>query len=314
MRPDYAHRPVMLEEVVAALVPAPDACIVDATFGRGGHARALLERLGPEGRLIAIDRDPQAVAVAQELAASDARVRVIHAPFAEMEQALADLDEPRPVDAVLMDLGVSSPQLDDPERGFSFQHDGPLDMRMGVGAAMSAAEWLASASVDDMTRVFRELGEERHARRIARAIDRERAEQPFERTGRLAEVVAAAHPAWERDRHPATRVFMAIRLHVNGELDQVRAGLKAAVSLLRPGGRLAVISFHSLEDRIVKRFIRDESRGDPVLRQLPLQGETPGVRLRPLGGARRPGEAEVRDNPRARSATLRVAERLEAAC
>lgn len=314
MRPDYTHKPVMLEEVVAALMPAPDACIVDATFGRGGHARALLAQLGPQGRLIAIDRDSQAIAAALELAAADPRVEVLHAPFAEMGGRLPELLGEQPVDAVLMDLGVSSPQLDDPERGFSFQHDGPLDMRMGTGARLSAADWLASASVDEMTRVFRELGEERYARRIARAIERERQEHPLLRTAQLAEVVSAAHPAWERDRHPATKVFMAIRLHVNGELEQVRLGLRAAVDLLRPGGRLAVISFHSLEDRIVKRFIRDESRGDPVLRKLPLQGETPGVRLRRLGGAQRPSAAETKANPRARSATLRVAERLEVTC
>lgn len=310
----YAHKPVMLEEVLAALAPADEACLLDATFGRGGHARALLNRMGPRGRLVIMDRDPEAIAVAHELAASDNRVQVVHAPFAELAEAIATLGLGGRLTGVLMDLGVSSPQLDDPERGFSFLHDGPLDMRMGAGAPFSAEDWLARASVADMTRVFKTLGEERHARRIAQAIERERAEAPITRTGRLAEVVAAAHPAWERDRHPATKVFMAIRLHVNDELGQLRAGLAAAVDALAPGGRLAVISFHSLEDRIVKRFIRDEERGDPVLRELPLQGETPGVRLRRLGGAQRSSAEETSLNPRARSAVLRVAQRLEASC
>lgn len=296
-----------------ALHPAPDACILDATFGRGGHARALLAKLGPGGRLVALDRDPEAIAAAEALAAEDGRVEVVAGPFAELATVVKELGLVGHIDGVLMDLGVSSPQLDDPNRGFSFQHDGPLDMRMGADAGMSAAEWIAEASLDEMTRVFRELGEERHARRIARGIEAARAEAPITTTGRLAEVVAAAHPSWERDKHPATRVFLAVRLHVNGELEQVVAGLAAAVDVLAPGGRLAVISFHSLEDRIVKRYLRDQERGDPVLRSLPIPGDVSGARLKRIGGARRPTAAEVRANPRARSATLRVVERLKEA-
>ncbi len=310
IRDVYTHQPVMLEEVLEALDPAPDACILDATFGRGGHARALLARLGPAGRLLALDRDPEAIAAARALADEDARVLVAEAPFAELARVVAAQDLQRPINGVLMDLGVSSPQLDDPARGFSFQHDGPLDMRMGEDARQTAADWIARASVDDMTRVFQKLGEERYARRIARGIAAARTEAPITTTGRLAEVVSAAHPAWERDKHPATRVFLAIRLHINSELEQVASGLAAAVDVLAPGGRLAVISFHSLEDRIVKRFLRDEERGDPVLRSLPVPGDRTGARLRRIGGSRRPSAAEVNANPRARSATLRVAERL----
>jgi 16S rRNA (cytosine1402-N4)-methyltransferase len=302
----------MLEEAVDALAVRADARILDATFGRGGHARAVLERLGPGGMLLAVDRDPQAIAAARALAAEDPRVSVHEQPFDALAEIVREWVPGGGVDGVLMDLGVSSPQLDDPGRGFSFLRDGPLDMRMGVGARSSAAEWVARSSVDEMTRVFRELGEERHARRIARAIARAREEAPIETTGRLAEIVAAAHPAWERDRHPATRVFLAIRLHVNDELGQLERGLEAAVDVLADGGRLVVISFHSLEDRIVKRFMRDAERGDPVLRGLPVAGADPTVRLKRIGGARRPSEAEVEANPRARSAILRVAQRRRA--
>lgn len=306
----FEHRPVMLEEAVDALAPQADARILDATFGRGGHARCVLERLGPSGMLVAVDRDPEAVAVARRLAADDPRVSVHERPFDALADVVRSAVPGGLVDGVLMDLGVSSPQLDDPSRGFSFQHDGPLDMRMGVGAPLSAAEWIARTRARDMAKVFKELGEERHAMRIARAIERARQEAPIETTGRLAEIVAAAHPSWERDRHPATRVFLAIRLHVNDELGQVRRGLEAAVDVLADGGRLVVISFHSLEDRIVKRFMRDEERGDPVLRGLPIAGANPGARLRRIGGANRPSAAEVDANPRCRSATLRVAQRL----
>ena len=303
------HVTVMLEEAVDALAVREGARVLDATFGRGGHARAVLERLGPSGMLIAVDRDPQAIATARALAAEDPRVTVHERPFDALAEIVREVVPGGCVDGVLMDLGVSSPQLDDAARGFSFLRDGPLDMRMGVGAHVSAAEWVARTGVDEMARVFRELGEERYARRIARAIVVAREEAPIETTGRLAEIVAAAHPAWERDRHPATRVFLAIRLHVNDELGQLERGLEAAVDVLAEGGRLVVISFHSLEDRIVKRFMRDAERGDPVLRGLPVMGPDPSVRLKRIGGARRPSEAEVDRNPRARSAILRVAER-----
>ena len=307
-----AHITVLREEAVEALSIRADARIVDATFGRGGHARSILERLGPAGMLIALDRDPEAVAAARALAAEDPRVSVHERPFDALAGIVRELVPGGCVDGVLMDLGVSSPQLDDAARGFSFRQDGPLDMRMGADVHTSAAAWIARTSVEEMARVFRELGEERHARRIARAIARARAEAPIETTGRLAEIVAAAHPSWERDRHPATRVFLAIRLHVNDELGQLERGLEAAVEVLADGGRLVVIAFHSLEDRIVKRFMRDAERGDPVLRGLPLQGPDPSVRLARIGRAGRPSEAEVAANPRARSAVLRVAERRRA--
>lgn len=310
MNTGFEHRAVMLREAVDALNVGPGGRIVDATFGRGGHARAVLDRLGPDGMLVAIDRDPQATAAARALAAQDARVCVHERPFDAIREIVEAIVPGGRVDGVLMDLGVSSPQLDDPQRGFSFQHDGPLDMRMGVGAPISAAAWIEKTSVAEMTRVFRELGEERYAGRIARAIEQARAEAPITTTGQLAAIVAAAHPSWERDRHPATRVFLAIRLHVNDELGQVRRGLSAAVDVLAEGGRLVVISFHSLEDRIVKRFMRDEERGDPVLRGLPIIGDPSGARLRRLGKAVRPSAAEVQGNPRCRSATLRVAQRL----
>lgn len=302
----------MLEEAVEGLDLRADARVLDATFGRGGHARAVLERLGPAGLLIAVDRDPEAVAAARALAAEDARVSVHERPFDALAEIVHEVVPGGCVDGVLMDLGVSSPQLDDAARGFSFLRDGPLDMRMGVGARLSAADWISRTGVDEMARVFRELGEERYARRIARAIAAAREEAPIETTGRLAEIVAAAHPSWERDRHPATRVFLAIRLHVNDELGQLERGLEAAVDVLSEGGRLVVISFHSLEDRIVKRFMRDAERGDPVLRGLPVAGPDPSVRLKRIGGARRPSEAEVAGNPRARSAILRIAERCGA--
>lgn len=303
------HVTVMLEEAVEALALRPDARVLDATFGRGGHAQAVLEALGPAGMLLAVDRDPEAVAAARTLAAGDARVSVHERPFDALAEIVREVVPGGCVDGVLMDLGVSSPQLDDAGRGFSFLRDGPLDMRMGVGARVSAADWVARTGIDEMARVFKVLGEERFARRIARAIAAAREEAPIETTGRLAEIVAAAHPAWERDKHPATRVFLAIRLHVNDELGQLERGLEAAVDVLAEGGRLVVISFHSLEDRIVKRFMRDAERGDPVLRGLPIAGPDPSVRLKRVGGARRPSEAEVGRNPRSRSAILRVAER-----
>ena len=305
-----AHVTVLRDEAVAALVRSPDDRLVDATFGRGGHARAVLERLGPGGLLLAIDRDPQAIEVARALADEDARVSVHERPFDALADIVRTVVPGGLVDGVLMDLGVSSPQLDDAERGFSFLRDGPLDMRMGVGAAHGAAEWIANTGASEMARVFRELGEERYAPRIARAIERARSEAPIETTGRLAEIVCAAHPSWERDRHPATRVFLAIRLHVNDELGQLARGLEAAVDVLAEGGRLVVISFHSLEDRIVKRFMRDAERGDPILRGLPVPDAEAGVRLKRIGKAQRPSAAEVAANPRARSATLRVAERV----
>ncbi len=301
------HAPVMCNEVRDVLAVAGSDVVVDLTFGRGGHARALLAELGPAGRYIAIDRDPEAVAVAADMALRDTRVIARHGRAGDLEQIARELGVWGRVSAVLADLGVSSPQIGEARRGFSFLVDGPLDMRMDPTRGASAAEWVNNTPEGDMAAAFREYGEERFARRIARAIAARRAERPFRSTVDLAEVVARAHPAWERHRHPATRVFQAIRIAVNDELEELRRALDAAVRALEPGGRLAVISFHSLEDRIVKRFIRDASRApDPFA---PSQ-QSPLPRLERLTRALRPGEDEVAGNPRARSAVLRAARRM----
>lgn len=304
------HHPVMLKEVVEALRIRPSGVYLDATFGRGGHAGAILDRLGEQGRLIAIDRDPQAVQVAKERLAGDHRFTIQQGTFAMLEFVAEAADVAGKVDGVLFDLGVSSPQLDDPARGFSFLRDGPLDMRMDPGQGESAAAWLARARETDIAHVLKAYGEERYAKRIARAIVQARQESPITTTARLAAIVTAANPAWERDKHPATRAFQALRIYINGELDALEASLPQAVRVLAPGGRLAVISFHSLEDRIVKRYMRREARGEDLPRHLPLLPNAVQPTLRAVGKARFPAEAEVRDNPRARSAVLRVAERV----
>ena len=306
------HVPVMLDEVIEAIAPRPGGSYVDCTFGRGGHTRAVLERIGADGRVLAIDRDPQAVAVARELSRIDGRVSVHHARFSEVGAIVGAAGLTGRIDAVLMDLGVSSPQLDEPERGFSFLSDGPLDMRMDPGGGVSAGEWLAHASEREIGRVLRELGEERASRRIARAIVAERAQgAPVASTRRLAAIVANAVQGGSRTRvHPATRSFQAIRMHVNDELRELERGLAETPRLLAPSGRLVVLSFHSLEDRIVKRFMRGRSAASAPPRRLPIRGAAgaTGVMFA-LAGARRPREGEVAANPRARSAVLRVAER-----
>ena len=307
------HVPAMLGEVVEALAPRAGGLYVDCTFGRGGHARAVLDRVGPAGRVIVIDRDPRAAAAARSLARSDARVSAHHARFGEVGDIVDTAGLTGRVDGMLMDLGVSSPQLDEPGRGFGFLHDGPLDMRMDPGAGVSAAEWLAGATGREIERVLRELGEERAARRIARGIvaERERG-APVASTRRLAAIVAGAvrgGPGRAR-LHPATRTFQAVRLHVNDELGELERALAAAPAVLAPGGRLVVLSFHSLEDRIVKRFMRDHGAAPAHPRRLPVvgTGRRAGT-MTPLGRARRPRAGEVAANPRARSAVLRVAER-----
>lgn len=304
------HHPVMLQEVVEALRIRPSGVYLDATFGRGGHAGAILDRLGEQGRLIAIDRDPQAVQVAKERLAGDHRFTIQQGTFAMLEFVAEAAGVAGKVDGVLFDLGVSSPQLDDPARGFSFLRDGPLDMRMDPGQGESAAAWLARARETDIAHVLKTYGEERYAKRIARAIVQARQESPITTTARLAAIVTAANPAWERDKHPATRAFQALRIYINGELEALEASLPQAVRVLAPGGRLAVISFHSLEDRIVKRYMRREARGEDLPRHLPLLPNAAQPTLQAVGKARFPAEAEVRDNPRARSAVLRVAERV----
>jgi len=306
----HAHVSVLLSEAVDALAIRADGLYVDATFGRGGHSRAVLEQLGPQGRLIAFDRDPAAIAAGQ--AVGDARLTLVHSAFSALDDELARLGV-QVVDGVLLDLGVSSPQLDDAARGMSFRFDAPLDMRMDTSRGQTVAEWLAEASVGQITEVIREYGEERFAHAIAKAIATARAGGAVATTGQLAALVEKAVRTREPGQHPATRTFQALRIFINQELEELSRVLPACVSRLRPGGRLAVISFHSLEDRIVKRFMRDESRPPVLPRRLPVRAaDLPAPRLQLVGKATRPGEAEVAANPRARSAVLRVAERTEA--
>jgi 16S rRNA (cytosine1402-N4)-methyltransferase len=304
------HVPVLREEVLESLAVREEGRYLDGTFGRGGHAAAILERLGAAGELVVVDRDPVAVEAARARYGTDARVRIIQGNFAEMQALTEGADSAQTFDGILLDLGVSSPQLDDPERGFSFRGDGPLDMRMDPTRGRSAAEWLATVGERDLADVIFRYGEERHSRRIARAIVAERAEAPIDRTNRLADIVASAVPGREKGKHPATRTFQAIRIHINAELDSLSDGLEQTLGLLAPGGRLCVISFHSLEDRIVKRFMRGHTREDEAWRGLPNVPPEARARLRLLGRARRATEAEVAANPRSRSAVLRVAERL----
>ncbi len=305
-----AHTPVLVNEVVKLLVLHDAGLYIDCTFGGGGHARAILQRLGRRGRLVVIDRDPAAVLAAEQLAAEDPRVQVARSSFALLEQLARAAAIAGQVDGILFDLGVSSPQLDDSRRGFSFGHDGPLDMRMDNESGFTAAQWIAAVSTRDLAEVIRAYGEERFATRIARAIVREQALAPITTTKRLAEIVARAKPVWEKNLHPATRCFQALRIVINDELDELKLGLRQAVKVLRSGGRLVVISFHSLEDRIVKRFIRDESQGRSTPRSLPLRVAAEGLTLKRVCGPMKPTVDEFARNPRARSATLRVAEKL----
>lgn len=303
------HVPVMLAEAVDALAIKPGGVYVDGTFGRGGHAREVLKRLGAGGRLLLLDRDPQAIAMASAEFGQDPRVQVRHGSFAGLAEWDATEDG---VDGVLLDIGVSSPQLDDPQRGFSFQADAPLDMRMDTSQGESAAQYLARAPEQEIADALYEYGEERNSRRIARWIVERRADNPIRTTAELADLCARANPKREPGKHPATRTFQALRIVVNGELDALQRGLEGARLRLRPGGRLAVISFHSLEDRIVKQFIRTHSQPPPSRRGLPPPPHAP-LTLRALGSAQLPSAEEIERNPRARSAVLRVAERLEAA-
>ena len=290
-----------------------DGFYIDATFGRGGHAARILQALGPVGRLLAIDRDPQAVAYGRQRFAADPRIVVVHAAFGALESLVAAHGERRPVRGILFDLGVSSPQLDEAGRGFSFQSDGPLDMRMDPSRGESAAQWLAHASADEIRDVISRLGEERFAGRIARTIVETRGAEPLLRTSQLAQLVAGAVRTREPGKNPATRSFQAIRMHVNDELGEIERGLAAAIAVLAPGGRLAVIAFHSLEDRLVKQTLRSESQPDPALAKLPMLPAGYAPRLALVGRKQKASAAEVAANPRARSAILRVAERLEAA-
>jgi 16S rRNA (cytosine1402-N4)-methyltransferase len=304
------HTPVLLPQVLAALNVRASGVYLDATYGRGGHAGAIVEKLVADGRLLCLDRDPVAVAEARARFAADSRVSVFLAPFSALATCADHMAPGLKFDGILFDLGVSSPQLDDPSRGFSFMQDGPLDMRMSKGVGPTAADVVNGASEAELIRIFREFGEERFAPRIARAIVADRASKPFERTLELAEMISRVARTRERHKHPATRVFQALRIHVNGELDELEAALNAAFERLVPQGRLAVISFHSLEDRMVKQFMRRHASTDPVYAGLPFVPAHAAPKLRLVGKAIQADSEETARNPRARSARLRVAERL----
>ncbi len=306
----HDHLPVLFDEAIEALRLSPEGVYIDGTFGRGGHSGSILKRLGEKGRLLAFDKDPQAVSHGEERFREDGRFTIVQGSFAMLEQVARQNGVAGRVDGILLDLGVSSPQLDAPERGFSFLRDGPLDMRMDNSSGMSAADWLAVAEESEIAQVLKEYGEERFAKRIARKIVEVRQEQAITTTGQLAALVDQAVPKKEKGKHPATRSFQAIRIYINRELDDLRETLEQSLRVLAPGGRLAVISFHSLEDRIVKRFIRDHARGEQFPAGVPVTEEQLRRKLKPIGKAMRPSENEVAGNPRARSAVLRVAERV----
>jgi len=306
---ELAHVTVLLHEAVDALAVKPDGVYVDGTFGRGGHSRLILSKLGANGRLVVFDKDPQAIAVARQLAEADKRVQVVHGGFSGFQVALKGLGI-EAVDGALFDLGVSSPQIDDAERGFSFRYDAPLDMRMDTTRGQTAAQWLAEAGEEEIREVIRDYGEERFNSQIARAIVQQRQERPILTTGQLAQLAAQTVRTRERGQDPATRTFQAIRIFINRELEEISAVLPQAAGYLETGGRLAVIAFHSLEDRIVKQFIRRHSRPAPLPKWVMVrESERPEPPLREIGKAQRASAAEIAANPRARSAVLRVAER-----
>ncbi|MBY8150378.1 16S rRNA (cytosine(1402)-N(4))-methyltransferase RsmH [Vibrio fluvialis] len=316
MTESFQHISVLLHESIDGLAIKPDGIYIDGTFGRGGHSRTILSQLGPNGRLYSIDRDPQAIAEAQKI--DDPRFTIVHGPFSGIAEYAQRYDLVGKVDGVLFDLGVSSPQLDDAERGFSFMKDGPLDMRMDPTSGMPVSDWLAQADLDDITWVIREFGEDKHARRIAKAIAAYREDEenePLARTSQLAKLISDAAPkSFKEKKHPATRAFQAFRIYINSELEEIDTALKGAASILAPQGRLSVISFHSLEDRMVKRFMRKESKGPEVPHGIPLTQEQiralGSADLKTVGKAIKPSEQEVEMNPRSRSSVLRIAEKL----
>lgn len=304
------HKTVLLDEAVEAMLVDPSGLYVDGTFGRGGHSAELLSRLSDDGQVIAIDKDPQAISAGQKRFEQDKRLTMIHGSFADLAEIVEQAGKHGTVSGVLLDLGVSSPQLDQPQRGFSFLKDGPLDMRMDTTQGISAAEWIAAADEAEIARVMKEYGEERYARRMAAAVVRARNEKPITRTLELAQILSAAHPAWERGKHPATKAFQAIRIFINRELADLEALLSQIIDCLKVGGRLVIISFHSLEDRRVKRFIRDQEQGIKLPKNLPIRDIERGIRLIKVGKPIKPANSEIQDNPRARSAVMRVAERV----
>ncbi|MWP80625.1 16S rRNA (cytosine(1402)-N(4))-methyltransferase RsmH [Glaesserella parasuis] len=305
------HITVLLHEAVDGLAIKPNGTYIDGTFGRGGHSRLILSKLGEQGRLIAIDRDPRAIAEAKTI--TDPRFQIVHSAFSSIPEICEELGLIGKIDGILLDLGVSSPQLDEAERGFSFMRDGPLDMRMDTTKGLSAMEWLAQVSVDDLAWVLKEFGEERFAKRIAQAVVsyNKSASEKISRTLQLAQIIADAVPFKDKHKHPATRCFQAIRIYINSELDELEKALNSALAVLAPEGRLSIISFHSLEDRMVKQFMRKQSKGEAVPKGLPiLESElNKNIPLKTVGKAIMPSEAEIEANPRSRSAVLRVAEK-----
>ena len=307
---EYAHKPVLLDAALAALALRPDGCYVDCTFGRGGHSRPILQHLGSRGRLLAFDKDPEAIRSARNEFAGDKRFSVVPGSFTRLAAVVEEMDMTGAIDGLLFDLGVSSPQLDDASRGFSFLKDGMLDMRMNPGEGFSAADWINQASEAELSGVLRRYGEERYAARIARAVVAVRSETAIASTRQLSALIEDVVPTTEPGKHPATRTFQAIRILVNDELEELETVLKQVVDVLREGGRLAVISFHSGEDRIVKRFIRQQSRADPYPSYLPVSASDIRPRMKAIGRPIKSAQEANRDNPRGRSAILRVAEKL----
>ena len=305
------HITVLLDEAVAALVQNPDGLYIDGTFGRGGHSALILNKLSPLGRLMAIDKDLEAIACANTRFAEDARFDIAHGSFSQLQEFVTERDMFAQVDGVLLDLGVSSPQLDDPMRGFSFQNDGPLDMRMDTTTGESVAQWIMRASQDEIADVIYTYGEDRHGRRMAKAVVEARAIAPIETTGQLAKIISDANPSWEKGKHPATRAFQAFRIHINRELEDLEKCLDQSLDSLKVGGRLVIISFHSLEDRIVKRFIRKHVKGDDHLpMSIPVTNDMLRQRLKAVGKMVKASATEVGENPRSRSAVMRIATKI----
>lgn len=303
-----SHVSVLLDEALTGLAIKEDGIYIDATFGRGGHSKEILKRLGPQGQVLAIDRDPEAIEVAKRI--GDERLRVEHGSFTKLKSWISELGLAGKIDGVLLDLGVSSPQLDNPERGFSFLRDGPLDMRMDPTQGMDAAGWINSATKEEIATVLKTYGEERYSRRIADAIVKGRIIAPIATTGQLARIVADAHPKWEPHKHPATRTFQGIRIFINDELGQLKDCLEQCLDVLAVGGRMVAISFHSLEDRIVKNFIRKYTHGETMPRKLPVPTEQLVIRLKRIGCAIKASDDEIARNVRSRSANMRVAEKV----
>ena len=310
MLEELQHETVLLESAVVALLGSPSGVYVDCTFGRGGHSQRILQSLNSDGRLMAFDKDPQAVAVARDRFGADPRFTIVQSSFAQLREAIQAAGLEGKIAGVLLDLGVSSPQLDDAQRGFSFTNDGPLDMRMNPEEGLSAAQWLAVAGEQEIANVIYRYGEEKFSRRMARAIVEQRQVAPITGTLQLAEIIKHANPAWEKHKHPATRAFQAIRIYINRELEDLQSVLGQALDMLQGGGRLVVISFHSLEDRIVKQFISEQARGDDYPPGVPVQHADLNPRLKKIGKPVKADAQEVADNPRSRSAIMRIAEKL----